>query len=520
MTPSSTDRPETQVCLGDTSFLVSLTPSRSDPEPSNQGASRERACLPFRMMEHQGRQLCDPLHAVPGPHDAGSVRMGEAEPRPPGDAEGGMPRSVFFVTKSALSVLTARAGVRLVVLVLAMPASVAIAAPALAGSATAAASPAPSVTSPAPTWTLQSSPNARGSTLDVLEGISCVSGGTCAAVGYSNTSTGGAQGLALGNSGSTWNIETMPAVPDARDVEMTGISCTSSSWCDAVGFTVGSGPGLDDLNMAEHWDGDIWSIVPTPEPGPADAKWSGLSGISCASSNYCLAVGGYIENLDNPDAEEQPFALQWNGSTWSMLDAPNPQAENGSAFSAVSCVAPDRCEVTGDYDYADVAQSVFAFSYDGTTWVRQSQRNPEGQEFNSDNAVSCTALDSCTSVGYWTSTGPQPLVERYRGEWTTQQVPLPSGLGNNGTDEVVSVSCVIERGCAAVGQWSDNLNDYPSSAMALTWNGTAWQLDTTANPNGNSALNAVSCVAGSGCVGVGGTSASIDDVETLIEVSS
>lgn len=430
-----------------------------------------------------------------------------------------MPESVLFVTRPARIAPVARGGVMIAVLAFAMPAMVTTVTLASGGAAMAAANPAPSVTTSAPQWTVQPSPNAPGSTLDVLEGVSCVAGGTCTAVGYSNTSSGGTEGLALGNSASTWNVETMPALPGARDVEMTGVSCTTSSWCDAVGWTAGAGAGVNDLNVVEHWDGAAWTTVPTPEPGPTNAKWSELSGISCLTSSYCLAVGGYIKNIDNASAEEQPLALQWNGTTWSMLDAPNPQAENGSSFSAVSCVTPDHCEVTGDYGYADIAQSVFAYSYNGTTWTGQSQKNPEGQEFNSDNGLSCTALDACTSVGYWTSTGPQPLVERYRGAWTRQQVPLPSGLGNNGTDEVVGVSCPSEGECAAVGQWASNLNDYPSSAMALTWNGTSWRLDTTANPNGNSALNAVSCVAGSGCVAVGGTSVSLNNLETLIEVS-
>ena len=35
--------------------------------------------------------------------------------------------------------------------------------------------------------------------------------------------------------------------------------------------------------------GDLWSVVPTPSPYPADNV---LSGVSCVSASFCLAVGG------------------------------------------------------------------------------------------------------------------------------------------------------------------------------------------------------------------------------------
>ena len=102
---------------------------------------------------------------------------------------------------------------------------------------------------------------------------------------------------------------------------------------------------------------------------------------------------------------------------------PNPHAENGSSLTAIDCPAPGRCEAVGDYDYADIGQSVMAYGYDGTTWIAQSPVNPVGQEFNAGDSVSCVNADACMTVGIWTGNFGLPFAEYWDG--TTSGPPNP-----------------------------------------------------------------------------------------------
>ena len=367
----------------------------------------------------------------------------------------------------------------------------------------AAAAPAPS----GGTWTIQPSPNQPGAASSQLDSVSCVKGGSCAAVGTYFTGTGVPEHqftLALERTGTTWAREPTPAIKGVGYSVLNGVSCTSASSCIAVGFTVGAkrlSPPIHTL--AERWNGTSWTVQAMPALNDVS-----LEAVSCPTPAFCLAVGSQARGGGSPLAEV------WNGTSWSQLTAPNPHAENGSSFTAVDCAAAGRCEVTGDYDYADVAQSVIAYGLNGTSWTGQKQVNPAGgNEFNSNTGVSCTSVTACTSAGAWSPSFSLGLAERWNGTaWSRQKLPRPA---KSVTDELLGVSCPAAAACTAVGDSSASQNGNPAAPMAMTWNGTTWQLATTADPAGGGGFRSVSCTAPGTCVGVGvggGTN-------TLVEVS-
>jgi hypothetical protein len=299
----------------------------------------------------------------------------------------------------------------------------------------------------------------------------------------------------------------------AADVLLVSVSCADRDHCAAVGYTVSSANSTV-RPLAEAWNGTLWTR--TPLPLPIGATWATLAGVSCPAADDCTAVGGYIRNQLN--GEEKPLAEQWNGSAWSVLAAPNPQAENGSSFSGVDCSVVGSCEVVGDYDYGDVGQSVFAYGDDGTTWTSQTQANPLGQEYNSDNGVSCADADHCAAVGSWTNEGLLGLAQYWDGSgWFRQSAKDPAG---SATGELNAVSCVTATVCTAVGDFSDNLNDVHTAPMAEVLDGPAWTQVATDDPAGASRLlSGVSCRAPDTCVAVGASYSSKMGT-TLVEVSS
>jgi hypothetical protein len=111
-------------------------------------------------------------------------------------------------------------------------------------------------------------------------------------VGYDDTrgdSYGVGFPLAEGWAGTTWNVQPTPDITYVEDPwggggYLTGVSCTSRTFCVAVGGTTSE---ILTRPLVEQWDRTGWMIESTPG-WPQDGA---LVGVSCPSSNACFAVG-------------------------------------------------------------------------------------------------------------------------------------------------------------------------------------------------------------------------------------
>jgi len=358
-------------------------------------------------------------------------------------------------------------------------------------------------------WEIQPSANPAGAVLARLTAVSCAPGGSCMAVG--SYSPDGKQELTLAErwDGIAWTIVHTPNLAGSSDL-LAGVSCPAAGSCVAVGFSVTSS---SVHTLAETWDGHRWTVTPTP-PGEAGSI-SSLSAVSCDAPASCTAVGGVTAARE--EAQAQPLALHWDGSAWAALLVPNPEAENGSALTGVSCLAANACMATGDFVYADVDQSIFAARFDGSVWTLESQPNPRGENFNAESSVSCAAGDSCESVGSWLTSGlvTRPLAEGWNGSgWTRQPTSRPPHAVSATLD---GVSCAGAASCAAVGEWTAQEHAIPTLTLAEEWNGVSWTAKRTPSPSGaqSASLAGVSCQP-AGCVGAGSYSVA-GGTRTLIE---
>ena len=116
--------------------------------------------------------------------------------------------------------------------------------------------------------------------------------------------------------GTNWQL----ALPEpARwPVELTGLSCVAHGYCMAVGGAYPptcTGCSVPSA-LAELWDGKHWSALAKPGRDITGA----LSGVSCTSEQYCVAVG-------NGPAE------RWDGTRWQFEAA-------ASGMEGVSCLSP------------------------------------------------------------------------------------------------------------------------------------------------------------------------------------
>src|SRR5262249_44337171 len=92
--------------------------------------------------------------------------------------------------------------------------------------------------------------------------------------------------------------------------------------------------------LAERWDGTSWSLQQAP--APAGSQGAFLAGVSCPSATSCTAVGGYQAN-----SVPRTLAEAWDGSSWSVQPTANPAGADESALSAVICRSAGACSAVG-----------------------------------------------------------------------------------------------------------------------------------------------------------------------------
>src|SRR5262249_49700269 len=144
--------------------------------------------------------------------------------------------------------------------------------------------------------------------------VSCSPASSCTAVGSFTDSSGTGAALAERWNGTSWAVQSVPNPSGAQSSFLSGVSCTSSTACIAVGSsTLGT--------LAEQWNGPAWRLQPPPSPGPPPI----LLAVSCASSSACTAVG-----TTDSSGGGVTLAERWNGTKWTVKSTPNP---SGSQFA-------------------------------------------------------------------------------------------------------------------------------------------------------------------------------------------
>ena len=265
-----------------------------------------------------------------------------------------------------------------------------------------------------------------------------------------------------------WSITPSPN-RGAGANELTGVACTSSTFCMAVGSYTASAGVREGL--IESWNGANWSMSPMPNEVAGT-----FSAIACTSPMFCMAVGTYNSG--------STLAETWNGDMWSVTPAGPSLSNVGYGFNSVSCTTPSFCMAVGYYNFVPAfppgitVPNTMTEHWNGSNWTYiQSIEDAMGSTFN---GVSCSSSSNCVAVG--ALYGSTVLIESWKGTtWTLVSTQSRvSGL--------LAVSCVSPAACAAVG----------GSSLAF-WNGTAWSY-----PASQTYLNAASCTGPSNCVAVGG----------------
>jgi hypothetical protein len=215
--------------------------------------------------------------------------------------------------------------------------------------------------------------------------------------------------------------------------------------CEAVGYYDDASDNQFTIGLG--WNGSTWIAQATVDP---TGFLNQLSGVSCPAATDCEAVGTSL-----PAFRGQYSALMevWNGSTWEQQST-----SIAGLLNSVSCPSATDCEAVGVVGLAAV--------WDGTQWSVQSYPVPANGDSEVLYSVSCMGAKPCEAVaGYYESTTPLYLAERWGKLWKVQQAPTPVDAAF--PYRLEGVSCVAFNFCEAV-----------SGKIAERWNGSSWTLQS------------------------------------------
>ncbi|MHB8329813.1 MAG: hypothetical protein ACYDD6_09355, partial [Acidimicrobiales bacterium] len=220
----------------------------------------------------------------------------------------------------------------------------------------------PASAAPSGTWTPMAGPlpanaaSAPYAANPYVYDVSCPTTGGCAAVGTYNiysASYGGqvseplllsetAPGSWAGREAPLPQNAAPPAKQNGESNELYSVSCGAAGQCAAVGSYVTTSGSISALLEASS--NGSWYQTQAPVPANAAAGGQGslmLSAASCASGDFCMAVGQYNDVSGASDGLIDTLS----GGTWHAVEAPLPSNAAGSGSQSVylydaSCSSP------------------------------------------------------------------------------------------------------------------------------------------------------------------------------------
>jgi hypothetical protein len=261
-----------------------------------------------------------------------------------------------------------------------------------------------------------------------------------------------------------------PPSPGAIVNTLGGVSALSPCNVWAVGLyqDVNDGP---ILSLAEHWNGNAWNVVPTPNPDP---NGSVLEAVSGTSSRRIWAVGV---------AGGASFILRWDGATWTQVTSPNAGTDTND-LSGVTAVSGTDAWAVGQFSNGAGARALI-LHWDGQHWALKAAHAPgTSSELGAVTAISSRNVWAVGS--YSTSNATRILIEHWNGtKWA--RVPSPNPPNAVGDDILLSgVAGTSASNVWAVGSYTTATTD---KTLIEHWNGRAWKLVASPNPGAPGARN-------------------------------
>jgi erythromycin esterase-like protein len=304
--------------------------------------------------------------------------------------------------------------------------------------------------------------------------------------------------------GQAWTV--IPSPDLGTHDFLSGVAAVTANDAWAVGDYY-KGNRLRDHTLIEHWDGQAWAVVPSPDPGTSDA----LRGVAAVSATDAWAVGGYGRH--NPS---RTLIEHWNGKLWKVVPTPHPHHHYVSAVAAVS--AKNAWAV--GYRSGRGGAWTLIEHWNGKAWkvVPSPSRSASPEPVRRDlfyGVAAVSAKDAWAVGTYNHHRRIEPLIAHWNGKaWKVVPSPHPAVKGFK-FSQLFSVAAVSAKHAWAVGS-------YPHHGGFRTlierWNGKRWKQVPSPNPAGYyNELSGVAAVSANDAWAVGAYRHGSGPDQTLVE---
>jgi hypothetical protein len=303
--------------------------------------------------------------------------------------------------------------------------------------------------------------------------------------------------------GTRWTAFPLPNVGTQQNI-LQAVSMPSSGKAWAVGDFING--QFQQQTLIEHFDGTVWSVVPSPSPG---AKQNILYGVAAITDSDVWAVGAFEDDLD----VWHTLTERWDGSAWSVVNAVDA-GTSGNQFYAVTALASNNIYAAGQQAGTGFPSQALIEHWDGTAWSVLA--SPADAATPLPLAVTATVssltlageqeTDTAPYTNYVTSGTPAVL--------SIQSTPT-LGTGENDPFAVT----IANDGSIWVVGWAINPATDLHDPLVLQGVNGVFSLVSVANPSkgGDTGFAAIATVPGGGMWAVGGTATAKSNVSTFIE---
>lgn len=342
----------------------------------------------------------------------------------------------------------------------------------------AAAAPA---AAPATIWQVQPTANPQSTALtdSSFQSVSASGPDEAWAVGTHSDVQASNHPLVEHWNGTSWTDVTVPQ-PAGQQATLSGVDDLSPTDAWAVGTSFVADPG-DGLTLIEHWNGTTWSIVPSPDPASGIAGDSDeLDAIGGTGPDDLWAVGSDLD-----EATQTIFLLfeHWNGTIWSAVPSPTPLRAAQFATSVSAVGSNDVWAVGYGFSLGTGQRETVSAQWNGSAWsiVPSPNVTHKGDVQNELTGVSTDGNGDVWASGFAGNVDNRnrrlPYVLHWTGtNWVMTKLP---NLGSEGSQPngIVAVSA---NDVWAVGQTQES----NGSILTLTeqFNGSTWSISPSPDP--------------------------------------
>ncbi len=132
--------------------------------------------------------------------------------------------------------------------------------------------------------------------------------------------------------GQHWSIVKSPT-PGGLQSLLNGVVALSANDIWAVGGSDSGGGKYPNLTLIEHWNGQHWSIIPSPSN--AKSVLNSLSSVTAVTASDVWAVG-YSPNIY--PQQGQTLVEHWDGMQWRIIPSPSPGGAHSNYLNGVTQV--------------------------------------------------------------------------------------------------------------------------------------------------------------------------------------